>query len=83
MSRRTRSAAGGKGAGHWRLAHWAHDQDPRPCRRDRQPTLIEITPGNTSDVVAAETLVARAGRLKQLMADRGYDADWLRRKLCK
>jgi transposase len=46
-----------------------------------RPALIEITPGNTSDVAAAEALVARAGRLKRLIADRGYDADWLRRKL--
>lgn len=48
-----------------------------------RPALIEITPGNTSDVTVAEALIARAGRLKRLIADRGYDARWLRHMLRK
>ena len=39
-----------------------------------------LTPGNVADVTAAE-LLARAGRARFLVADKGYDADPLRRSL--
>lgn len=40
-----------------------------------------LTPGNVSDVKAAPALIARAGRMRYLLGDKGYDADRLRRAL--
>ncbi len=38
-----------------------------------------LTPGNVSDVKAAPALLERAGRMRYLLGDKGYDADQLRR----
>jgi transposase len=47
-----------------------------------RPAVIHLTPGNASDVKIAPELLARVpGRLRRLVADRGYDADDLRRDL--
>jgi transposase len=47
-----------------------------------RPAVIHLTPGNASDVtVAPEAVAAVPGRLKRLVADRGYDADAFRRTL--
>ena len=47
-----------------------------------RPAVIHLTPGNTSDIKSAPELLARVpGRLRRLVADRGYDADDLRRDL--
>jgi transposase len=47
-----------------------------------RPAVIHLTPGNASDVKAAPEVIAAApGRLRRLVADRGYDADHLRRDL--
>lgn len=47
-----------------------------------RPTVIHLTPGNRSDVRAAKSVLAKApGPIRRLIADRGYDADWLRRHL--
>ncbi|MDR6789244.1 transposase [Sphingomonas sp. BE138] len=40
-----------------------------------------LTAGNVSDVEAAPALLKRAGRMRYLFADKGYDADRLRRSL--
>jgi transposase len=40
-----------------------------------------LTPGNVADVKAAPDLLARMGRVRYLLADKGYDADALRRSL--
>lgn len=40
-----------------------------------------LTPGNVSDIKAAPTLLERAGRMRYLLGDKGYDADSLRRSL--
>jgi transposase len=41
-----------------------------------------LTPGNVTDVKAAPELLARIGvRTRYLLADKGYDADALRRSL--
>ncbi len=40
-----------------------------------------LTPGNVSDVKAAPALIERAGRMRYLLGDKGYDADRLRRAL--
>lgn len=37
-----------------------------------------LTAGNVSDVTAAPALLERAGRMRHLLADKGYDADRLR-----
>jgi transposase len=38
-----------------------------------------LTAGNVSDVKAAPALLERAGRMRYLVGDKGYDADRLRR----
>ena len=40
-----------------------------------------LTPGNVSDIKAAPALIERAGRMRYLLSDKGYDADHLRRSL--
>jgi len=40
-----------------------------------------LTPGNVSDVKAAPALLERAGPMRYLLGDKGYDADRLRRSL--
>ncbi|KQN92136.1 transposase [Sphingomonas sp. Leaf67] len=40
-----------------------------------------LTAGNVSDVKAAPALFERAGRMRYLLGDKGYDADRLRRSL--
>lgn len=37
-----------------------------------------LTAGNVSDIKAAPALLERAGRMRYLLADKGYDADRLR-----
>ena len=44
-----------------------------------RPIALHLTPGNVADITAAPTLLAVAGRFLRLIADRGYDADGLRR----
>jgi transposase len=46
-----------------------------------RPIVLHLTPGNVADIRAAPVLLAAAGRFKRLIADRGYDADALRRAL--
>ena len=46
--------------------------------------MIHLTPGNAADVTtAADVLAAAPGRIKRLLADRGYDANHLRAALKK
>jgi transposase len=42
-----------------------------------------LTPGNVSDITAADDLLKRAGKMRYLLADKGYDADALRKRLRK
>ncbi|NJR80843.1 IS5 family transposase [Sphingomonas sp. 36D10-4-7] len=44
-----------------------------------RPYALMLTPGNVSDVKAAPALLERAGRMRYLLGDKGYDADRLRR----
>jgi transposase len=47
-----------------------------------RPGVIHLTPGNDSDVKTAPAVLARSpGRVRRLIADKGYDADWLRQDL--
>ena len=40
-----------------------------------------LTPGNVADVTVAPAPLARMGRARYVLADKGYDADPLRRSL--
>lgn len=47
-----------------------------------RPAVIHLTAGNASDITLAPNVIAAApGRMRRLIADRGYDADALRRDL--
>lgn len=46
-----------------------------------RPYALALTPGNVADVKAAPALLEHAGRMRYLIADKGYDANSLRRSL--
>jgi transposase len=46
-----------------------------------RPYALCLTPGNVSDIKTAYDLLEQAGPMKYLLADKGYDADALRRQL--
>jgi transposase len=48
-----------------------------------RPYALMLTAGNVSDVKAAPALLEKAGHIRYLLADKGYDADRLRRSLGK
>lgn len=43
------------------------------------PVRLAITPGQTHDIKAAAELLDGIGEGQMLLADRAYDADWLRK----
>ena len=43
-----------------------------------RPAVIQLTPGNVSDLRIADALIEAAGPIRRLIADRGYDANRLR-----
>ena len=45
-----------------------------------RPYALMLTPGNVADVKAAPERLARMGRARYVVADKGYDADPLRRR---
>ena len=47
-----------------------------------RPHALMLTAGNVNDIKAPPTLLQRAGRMRYLLAHKGYDADQLRRSLC-
>lgn len=46
-----------------------------------RPTVLLLSPGNIADISMAPAVLARAGPLTQLIADRAYDANSLRAAL--
>ena len=46
-----------------------------------RPRVLLLSAGNTNDITMAQALVEAAGPIKRLLADRGYDADHLRKRL--
>jgi transposase len=46
-----------------------------------RPRVLLLSPGNVNDITMAADLVQRAGRLRRLLADKGYDANSLRQLL--
>ena len=45
--------------------------------------MLLLSPGNTNDIAMAAPLIQAAGRFRKLLADRGYDADHLRRLIAE
>ena len=43
--------------------------------------MIRLSAGNVSDIRAVDELLAAAGPVRRLLADKGYDADRLRKSL--
>src|SRR3954452_25493825 len=48
-----------------------------------RPRVLLLSAGNTNDITMAHDLVEAAGPLSRLLADRGYDADHLRKRLAE
>ena len=46
-----------------------------------RPILLALTAGQASDYKGARALVDKLPRAKELLGDRGYDADWFREAL--
>jgi transposase len=67
-------AIGPSRGGQTTKIHALTDTIGRPC-------ALVLTPGNVSDIRAAPALIAAAGLPDHLIADKGYDADALRRML--
>ena len=50
---------------------------------DGRPRVLLLTPGNINDITVAPDLLAAVDRIERLIADKGYDADRLRRWLAE
>ncbi len=48
-----------------------------------RPYALMLTAGNVSEVKAAPALLGRAGPLRYLLDDKGYDANSIRKALCQ
>jgi transposase len=46
-----------------------------------RPHVLILTPGNINDITVAARLIEGAGSIRQLVADKGYDANHLRQRL--
>jgi len=46
-----------------------------------RPHVLLLSPGNTNDIALAPSLLAAAGPIKRLIADKAYDANSLRQLL--
>src|SRR5215204_3946608 len=46
-----------------------------------RPAILRLTAGNVADVTMAAPLLDAAGHVRCLIADKGYDADRLRKRL--
>ena len=45
--------------------------------------MLLVGPGNSHDITMAHALIDHAGRFEALLADRGYDADHLRKRVAE
>jgi len=48
-----------------------------------RPRVLLLSAGNINDISMAEALIQAAGPFQKLLADKGYDADHLRRRLAE
>jgi transposase len=46
-----------------------------------RPFVVELTPGNISDITVAPILIEKVSGARYVLGDKGYDADALRRQL--
>jgi hypothetical protein len=53
------------------------------CDSEGRPRSLFLTAGQASDYTGAAALLATMPSAKVLLADRGYDADWLRDALAE
>ncbi|WP_231621871.1 IS5 family transposase [Sphingomonas sp. Ag1] len=74
-------AAFGAKRGGGTSTRWLDDQGPRARDVVGRPYALMLTAGIVSDIKAAPALLQRAGRMRYLLADKGYDANQLRRSL--
>jgi transposase len=51
------------------------------CDENGKPVALYLTAGQVSDYKGAAALLPKMPKTKTLLADRGYDADWLRKAL--
>ena len=63
------------------LARWADDQGPRPRRRQWFAARTGPDPGQAGDCPVAEQLLGHLHEGTIVLADKAYDADWLRRQI--
>jgi len=67
-------AIGASRGGRTSKLHALTDARGRPC-------VLLLTAGNINDITVAAGLLDRAGPVRRLIADRGYDANHLRQRL--
>ena len=66
-----------------------HSRGGRTCKLHAltddkgRPRVLLLTAGNINDITVAADLIERAGPIRRLIADRGYDANHLRRSLAE
>src|SRR5262249_20254683 len=60
------------------FARWVDQQNPRGGRYDGLPVRVALTAGEAHDNRLAGRLLSRLQSGAMLLADRGYDADWIR-----
>jgi len=63
------------------LARRADDKDPRARRRSRPALELVLTPGQAGDCPVAARLLGHLRQGTIVLADKAYDADWLRRQI--
>lgn len=56
-------------------------QTSRVCNGEGKPVLLLLSPGQMSDYKGAAQFLRVLPRAKELLADRGYDANWFRNGL--
>ncbi len=66
-----------------------HSRGGRTCKlhaltdEKGRPRVLLLTAGNVNDITIAADLIESAGPIRRLIADRGYDANHLRRSLAE
>jgi transposase len=53
------------------------------CDGRGRPLIMLLNEGQTSDFKGAASMLAALPRARELLADKGYDADWFRRALAE
>jgi transposase len=46
-----------------------------------RPVVLHLTPGQDADIASAPAVLALAPLMSKLLADKGYDGDWLRAEI--